>query len=211
MPDFMSLENAIQRALTLGFLSALGMFAITLCALLFAYQSAKTVHDLGLHRPVLVVPGAVGGIYSPGLTDDQVRATARYLATLASNFTSGTNFTQRFNELESYASPAFLPRLQLARARLQHDVDAQNQARSFYGSPSTESLDHHDAEFRYRISGERTIYASGLPMNHHQSQLTLDLRWGIPSANNAGGIVLDSLSMTDIDSPPVSTTTPGAP
>lgn len=201
MPDFVSLETAIQRAYALCALAFLGLLGVAVAALVFSYNSQQTVQNMSLHNPVLVVPGAVGGLYTPGLTEEQVRATARYLANLATNFHAGDSFTQRFNELESYASPQYLPRLQMARSRLQHDVDSQNQARSFYGLPHTETLENTQAQFIYRITGERNVYASGLPMDHHQSQITLELSWGVPSNTNRSGIVLNSLRVIDTDTP----------
>jgi hypothetical protein len=163
---------------------------------------------------VLVVPGAVGGVYSPGITEDSVRATARYLANLATNFGSPKSFTDRFDELETFASATYLPQLQRARAILARDVDTQSQARSFYAVPATERLRQPEpGHFEYTIEGERSVYASGLPMDNRRSQVRLRLQWGVPSARNRTGIVLESFDVVDLPasraaSTPVPTPTP---
>ena len=205
-PDFTSLEQAIQRAYALIGMVVLALCVATAAALLYAYEHAETLRQLSQHLPVLVVPGAVGGIYTPGLTDEQIRATARYLANLSTNFSGIASFRGRFDELESFADPSYLPHLQVARRRLEHDVETQNQSRSFFGQPVSEHFEHlADNRFSYRIQGDRAIFSSGLPMDHHTSELRLLLRWGIPSERNRSGVVLESVDLIDLDAAPAMT------
>jgi len=146
-----------------------------------------------------VVPGAIGGVYSPGLTEENVRATARYLSTLATNFSGSQGFRERFDELESFSSTQFLPALQRARAALQRDVETQNQSRTFFATPGTEKMrESEDGHFDYSVAGERVVYASGLPMDSRGSEVHLRLRWGSPSQRNRAGIVLESFAVADL-------------
>jgi hypothetical protein len=198
MPDFVSLQSAMHRAVLLAAGACLALLTMTIASLAFAFTAAGNAREVGQRMPVLVVPGAVGGVYSPGITEESVRATARYLANLATNFGSPRSFQERFDELESFSSATYLPRLQRARAVLQRDVETQNQARSFYASPATEQL--HQTEpgrFDYAVEGERIVYASGLPMDTRRSLVHLRLQWGVPSARNRAGIVLESVDVTD--------------
>jgi hypothetical protein len=205
-PDFSTLESAIHRAYVLIGLVMLAMCITTATALFFAAEHADTLRQLSQHLPVLVVPGAVGGIYSPGLTDDQIKATARYLANLATNFSGIHSFRERFDELETFADPSYLPRLQGARHRLEHDVDTQSQARTFFAQPQTETFSHVAGEqFSYRVRGDRSIYSSGLPLDRHESELNLVLAWGTPSDRNRAGVVLKSIDITDLDPLPTRT------
>jgi len=200
MSDFRSLESAMHRAVLLAGGVCLALGAMTVASLAFAFSTAGNARDIGLRAPVLVVPGAVGGVYTPGITEDNVRATARYLADLATNFGSARSFQERFDELESFAAPHYLPQLRQARATLQHDVDTQGQARSFFASPGTESLQQKTpGHFTYAVHGERVVYASGLPMDRRPSQVRLLLQWGTPSARNRAGITLEGFQVADAE------------
>ena len=198
MTDFTSLETAMQRAVLLAAGVCLALGALTIASLAFAFTTAGNAREVGLRAPVLVVPGAVGGVYTPGITEENVRATARYLTDLATNFGSQRSFQERFDELETFAAPAYLPQLRQARAALQHDVETQGQARSFFASPGTESLQQRPpGHFTYAVRGERVVYASGLPMDRHQSEVRLMLQWGVPSTRNRAGIVLEGFHVAD--------------
>lgn len=198
MQDFNTLDAALRRNHRLAAAVCLALLGVTIASLGFSFAIACNARQVGLRMPVLVVPGAIGGIYSPGLTEENVRATARYLTDLATNFSGVTGFRQRFDELESFAAPQFLANLQQARALLARDVDTQNQSRIFFAAPDTEHLTQTEpGVFEYSIDGERVVYSSGLAMDHHRSQVHLHLLWGIPSERNRAGIVLTGLDVRD--------------
>jgi hypothetical protein len=199
MADFTSLESAIHRALALAAGVCVALLVMTIASLAFAFLVASHAREVGVRMPVLVVPGAVGGVYTPGLSEESVRATSRYLAGLATNFGSPRSFHERFDELETFSAPDYLPQLQRARSSLQHDVETQNQARSFFPSPSTEQLQQRaPGHFVYAVRGERVVYASGLPMDSHQSEVRLLLHWGAPSARNRAGLLLEGFDVSDV-------------
>jgi hypothetical protein len=198
MSDFTSLESAIQRSMMLSGGACLALFAVTVTSLSFAWVTARHARNIGERMPVLVVPGAIGGTYTPGLTEENVRSVARYLTNLATNFGSARSFQEHFDELEAFSSISFLPKLHHARAALQHEVETQSQSRAFFGSPATETLRQGEpGHFQYAIQGERVVYASGLPMDSRQSQILLELEWGTPSARNRSGVQLDGIDVAD--------------
>ncbi len=198
MAEFRTLEQAIHRAVTLAATSGVVLFAVTAASLAFAVRTAGNAQELARHMPVFVVPGAIGGVYTPGITEEQMRATARYLATLATNFGGPRNFAERFDELETFAAPRFLPALRMARRGLQRDVDTQNQSRTFFAIPGTESFRRiGSGRYEYAVDGDRTVYASGLPMNRNRCRIRLRLRWGSPSERNRAGIVLEGFNVVD--------------
>jgi hypothetical protein len=199
MNDFATLDSALRRNSLLAAGVCLALLAIAVASLAFAMVIAGNAREVGLRMPVLVVPGAIGGVYSPGLTEENVRATARYLSTLATNFSGSQGFRERFDELESFSSTQFLPALQRARAALQRDVETQNQSRTFFATPGTEKMrESEDGHFDYSVAGERVVYASGLPMDSRGSEVHLRLRWGSPSQRNRAGIVLESFAVADL-------------
>ena len=198
MSDFDTLDSAMRRNTVLAAGVCLALLTITVASLGFAFTAAGNAREVGLRMPVLVVPGAIGGVYSPGLTEENVQATARYLSSLATNFSGSKGFRDRFDELESFSSSQFLPGLQRARAELQRDVDTQNQSRTFFATPGTEKIrEFEKGRFDYSVAGERVVYASGLPMDTRHSEVHLRLRWGSPSQHNRAGIVLEGFDVKD--------------
>jgi hypothetical protein len=200
MIDLVRLEQAIRSSTVLAMAICGSLLLVTIASLGFAVYAIRGAGQTTARMPVLVVPGAIAGIYSPGLTEDNVRAAARYIAGLGTNFTGARNMDQRFDELESFASPGFLPRLQTARSTLRRDVETQNQARVFYGTPSSEQLAQTTpGRFQYTIHGQRNVYASGLTMDTHQTRLNLKLMLATPSDKNRIGVLLDGFDVTDED------------
>jgi len=200
MSDFLSLAGKLDRVIRVCAASSAAFLLVAAASLAFAFQTAGAARDFANRLPVLVVPGAVGGTYTPGLTEENIRATARYLSALAANFGGKQSFLEHFDELERFASAQYLPQLQHARTLLQHEIETQNQSRLFYSTPSTEILKQlTPGHFEYTIAGDRTVFASGLPMNHHRSQVRLQLGWGIASPANRAGIALEAFSISDLD------------
>ncbi len=189
----------MHRCIVLAAGVCLALLALTIASLAYAFTAAGNAREIGQRMPVLVVPGAVGGVYTPGLTEENVRATARYLANLATNFGGSKGFEERFDELETFASSSYLPVLQRARAQLQRDVETQNQSRTFFAAAGTEQLRQVETgHFEYSVRGERVVYASGLPMDTRHCEVRVRLQWGTPSHHNRAGIVLESFDISDI-------------
>jgi hypothetical protein len=202
MEGFAALDATLRRSRQ-AMLAACACLAALACAsVAFAVHGAARSREAALHMPVLVVPGAVGGVYNPGLAGDHVLAVARYLATLGTNYTGARSFDERFDELEGFSAPALLPRLQAARAGLRRELETQNQSRTFIASPSREAFDQPSAgRFRYAARGERTVYASGLPMTARPCEVRLLLALGAPSARNRLGVAIEAFDVID-ETPP---------
>lgn len=198
MNDFVRLEQAIRRSTLLAAGVCAVLLLITIASVSVAACSAWSVRQTAMRMPVLVVPGAVAGVYSPGLTEDNVRAAARYLVGLGTSFSGVRGMDQRFDELEAFASPHFLSRLQVARLALRRDVETQNQARVFYGSPDSERLSQtFPGRFEYAINGRRIVYASGLTMDSREATVSLKLALGVPSEKNRTGVLLEGFEVSD--------------
>jgi hypothetical protein len=200
---YASLHGALGRSQALAAMAVLVLCAITGICIYETHRALATAQAMVQRMPVLVVPGAVGGVYSPGLTQENVRAVARYLTSLATNFSGSRGLQDHFDEIETFATAAYLPRLQAARGALAHDVEVQGQARAFYPAVRSESLEAHGTQsFDYRIEGERAVFSSGLPMSWRSSQVHLRLVWGVPSPANHGGIALEAFDITDLSAEP---------
>ncbi len=198
MPDFLSLEQSLRRMVRLAAGAGGTLLAISILSVAFAAHTVWSMRRAGQSAPVLVVPGAVGGVYSAGLTEDNVLGVARYLAGLGTNFSGVLGMDARFDELESFASADYLPRLQSARKALRREVETQNQSRVFYGSPGREQLKQSaPGRFDYILGGQRLVYASGLPMDQRNSTVRLKVTLGTPSQKNRAGIALDGFEVSD--------------
>ena len=209
MESFLALDARLRRGNQAVLACCVALVLLALGSLAFALQGAREAREAASRTPVLVVPGAVGGTYSPGLAADHVLALARYLATLATNYTGARSFDERFDELESFAAATLLPRLRAARAGLRRDLDVQSQSRTFVASPAGEHFAADGpARFRYAVHGERTVYSGGLALATRSCEVRLLLSLGAPSAANRLGIALESFDLVD-DTPAPSTDTPG--
>jgi len=210
MADFATLEIAIRRNTVLAASMCLVLTLVTAVSMGFTFAALGNAREITLRMPVMVVPGAIGGVYSPGMTEQSIRATARYLASLVTNFSGSKGFHDRFDEFETYAAASFIPALQRARAELQHDVETQNQSRTFFETTGTEQMRKSETgNFDYFVKGERVVYASGIPMETRVSEIHLRLHLGSPSRRNPTGILLDGFEVKDT-SPLSASNTPAA-
>jgi len=212
MSDFVSLERAIRRSTLLASAVCAALLLVSIFSVGFAVHTTWKVRQAAANSPVLVVPGAVAGVYAPGLTEETIRAVARYLAGLGTNFSGLASMDERFDELERFASPGYLPRLQQARSVLRNDVETQGQARVFFGSPGREQLRQSEpGHFEYQSQGRRQVYASGLPMDTRDCVVQLGLTLGPSSQRNPAGIALDRFEVRDLRAIRTDATATGRP
>jgi len=198
MEGFASLDRALRRTSIIALGSSAILALLAAYSVFYSLRVAAQTHASAQQLPVLVVPGAVGGTYTPGLTEESIRSVARYLAGLATNYSGARSFDERFDELQSYFSPALLPRFEQARRKLRGDLDSQGQARSFVASPSSEGFRQESpGHFRYSIQGDRSVYSGGLVMTSSRSQVQLQLALGSPSDRNRLGIVIEGFDVVD--------------
>lgn len=203
MADLPSLERSIRRFTLLASGACAVLLLVAAASLAVALRLAWSVRQSAAQLPVVVVPGAIAGVYAPGLNEESLRGAARYLAGLGTNFGGPAGMEQRFDELESFASPRYLPRLQSARAALRRDVLAQGQARVFYPRPGSERLTQSaPGRFDFSQEGERRIFAGGLPMQERTSVVRLSLVQSAPSQKSPLGLALDSFEVQDLGSAP---------
>jgi len=199
MPDFLTLDRALRRSSQMAAAVCAALLAVGIACIGLAAYTLWKARLAAAVMPVLVVPGAVGGVYAPGLTEESVRGVARYLAGLGTNFNGVASMDARFDELELFASPQYLPRLQQARRVLRHDVETQGQARVFFGLPGRDTLRQvAPGRFEYTLPGRRIVYASGLPMDTRDSMLTLGMSLTTASRQNPVGVALERFEVTDL-------------
>jgi hypothetical protein len=203
MADFISLEKSIRRFTLLASGACAVLLLVAVASLASALHLAWSVRQAAGRLPVVVVPGAIAGAYAPGLNEESLRGAARYLAGLGTNFGGPTAMEERFDELETFASPRYLPRLQAARAALRRDVQSQGQARVFFAVPGHDRLSQSaPGRFEFSQEGERRVFAGGLPMEERHCIVRLSLVQAAPSQHSPLGLALESFEVQDLDSAP---------
>lgn len=160
-----------------------------------AMRKDDTITRLSTERPVMVVPGAVAGEYIAGLSEENLVLAARYLASLGTVFTTA-NVDARLSELEAYASPAFLPRLQEASERLRAEVRSQNQSRSFIFDRGQERLTRMGEHYAYEATGARAFFSGGFVMQQDSGTVRMRFRLGAPDSRNKLGVLLEDVTIS---------------
>lgn len=184
-----ALENAIHR-LTLVVVGFAGLATvIAISAVLALFRSQAALERALNERAVMVVPGAVSGEYIAGLSEENLKGVARYLAQLGTSFTPG-NFTSRMNEMMAYADDSYLPELANQIRKLETEVVAQAQGRYFLPETTTEKLAVLGKNtFEYTVSGPWAFSAGGLPLtNDDTGTVAVRFRLGQPDAKNKYGV-----------------------
>lgn len=160
-----------------------------------AMRKDDTITRLSTERPVMVVPGAVAGEYIAGLSEENLVLAARYLASLGTVFTTA-NVDARLSELEAYASPTFLPRLQEASERLRAEVRSQNQSRSFIFDRGQERLTRLGEYYAYEATGARAFFSGGFVMQQDTGTVRMRFRLGAPDSRNKLGVLLEDVTIS---------------
>jgi len=171
--------------------SVLGAFA----QFYLSMRKDDTITRLSTERPVMVVPGAVAGEYIAGLSEENLVLAARYLASLGTVFTTA-NVDDRLRELEGYASPTLLPRLQEAGERLRAEVRSQNQSRSFIFDRGQERLTRSGEHYLYEVTGSRAFFSGGFVMQQDSGTVRMRFRLGAPDSRNKLGVLLEDVTIS---------------
>lgn len=153
---------------------------------LFRSQAAleRSVNE----RAVMVVPGAVAGEYIAGLSEENLKGVARYVAQLGTSFTPA-NFRVRMDELLAYADSAYLPTLSSEIKNLEMEVVAQSQGRYFLPDTKSEQIAVLNAnEFEYTATGTWAFAAGGLALSKDDTgKIVVRFRLGQPDSRNKYG------------------------
>lgn len=186
------LRRVVLVGVSISALAAIGMGVI-------AYRSQSLIEQVARERPIMVVPGAVAGAYISGLSEDNLTGVARYIASLATNFTPA-NYADRSAELLSYADATILPTLSAAQARLSQEVVATSQARYFFADKKSESLKQIGASvYQYSATGDRTVLAAGIPVSQDKATIQVTFALGTASNANRYGFQLRALNISEPD------------
>lgn len=169
---------------------------IAFVAVAMTFETLWLSHDIteiADHRPVVVVPGAVGGVYAPGITSANVENALRYITGLGTNFTPA-NAAQRFQDLAIFMSPAALGGYLQESQKTLKTVESQQQSRVFV-------LDKDHIEktgqqtYHYTADGTWTLFSGTLVMGTESVHMDVTAHVKQPDTQNPYGVVLDGLEV----------------
>lgn len=189
--------DQLQQLLHRLMLVVVGFAAVatvaTISATVAVFKAQAALERTANERPVMVVPGAVAGEYVAGLSEDNLRGLGRYMAQLATSFTSA-NFRDRMQELKYFADASYLPVLTNNVQSLETEIAAQSQGRFFIPDLGSETLVVLGPNlFEYRASGPWTFSAAGLALSEDRANVSVRFYLGRPSEKNRYGLQLKQL------------------
>lgn len=187
----MSLDevNKAIRRLTIVVFVFSGVATLMGISAIFAmFKSQAALERAVNERAVMVVPGAVAGEYISGLSEENLKGVARYVAQLGTSFTP-SNFKPRMDELMAFAESSYLPALTSETKKLESEVIAQSQGRYFLADLASERLVVVGSnEFEYTTTGTWAFSAGGLALTQDDiGHVTVRFRLGQPDKMNKYG------------------------
>lgn len=182
------LNKAIRRLMIVVVLFSGIATLVAISALFALFRSQAALERAVNERAVMVVPGAVAGEYIAGLSEENLKGVARYVAQLGTSFTPA-NFKSRMDELMSFAESSYLPTLSNETKRLEMEVIAQAQGRYFLADSASERLVvHGNNEFEYTATGTWAFSAGGLALSQDDiGHVSVQFRLGQPDQKNKYG------------------------
>ncbi|CAM8641269.1 Pilus assembly TraE [Comamonadaceae bacterium] len=152
------------------------------------FRSQAALERAVNERAVMVVPGAVAGEYIAGLSEENLKGVARYVAQLGTSFTPA-NFRARMDELLSFADSAYQPTLSSEIKNLEMEVVAQSQGRYFLPDSKSEQIAVlNNNEFEYTATGTWAFAAGGLALSKDDTgRIVVRFRLGQPDRLNKYG------------------------
>jgi hypothetical protein len=193
-----NLNKLITRAITLSYVNPFVSLPVIALLSWNLYDAHQTIDELAKNVPIYVVPGALGGRYTAGMSDDVLVNNGRYWTGLIGNF-SRKSAADRLNELESYADNSFLVGYQKIRDQLRHEVDQQSQGRSFTEVKDTAKLTRKDdGTYVFTVRGDRTFFSAGIVLYEDQADVEWHFRIGTPSAKNPYGLTFTGVDVREV-------------
>lgn len=187
--------NVTVRRMGMAVVAFAGISSVVTLSSMYALIKAQaTLERATNERPVMVVPGAVAGEYVAGLSAENLKGAARYVAQLGTSFTPA-NFKARMDELKTYTDAPYLPALSNDIKSLEMEAQAQAQGRFFIADSASENLAVISPNlFEYTATGPWVFTAGGLPLAQDSGSVTVRFKLGLPSEKNKYGFQLVKFS-----------------
>ena len=163
-----AVESAIsfQRLLLIIFSAAI----IALIALLWKTDHALT--KVVRNTPVMVIPGARSGLYTPGISADNVKNLALYMIQLPLNITPKT-VADRYREFERFLSPGELMKFQEEKPRIMASIHMHDESRVFVASAYT-LKNVGDNRYEFTADGVYQIFSGDLTLGRPAERVMMD-------------------------------------
>jgi hypothetical protein len=190
--------EAIKKREGRFWFAILGLSALLLASQLSNLRLTATIGEAVDKRQTLVIPGAAGGVYAPGLTQLNVANAARYVMGLGVNLTAA-NAKERLAELEKYCAADFLAKFQAEEARLLKEITAQTQSRALQADRGDTLAVDDKQNYTYTVTGPWEIKSGSLLMSAFRHRFTIRFSVGNPDRENPYGIQLHAFDVVPVD------------
>lgn len=173
----------------------LGVIIVVLAVLLFNAQS--TITSMARNIPVMVIPGARSGLYSPGISAENVKNLAIYMVKLPLDITP-KNIEQRYNEFESFLSPGELMNFQAQKTAIIQSIQGHDESRIFVADT------YHLKEIgvnQYKIvtTGHYHYFSGNLVLGDHKERVSMTFTVAVSaSPKNPYGVVINSFRASKV-------------
>jgi hypothetical protein len=169
---FIGFMAAVESGISIQrlFLIIFGVAILSLAALLWKADNAliKVVRN----TPVMVIPGARSGLYTPGISADNVKNLALYMIQLPLNITPKT-VGDRYKEFERFLNPGELMKFQKEKPRILASIHMHDESRVFVASTYTLKT-VGDNRYRFIADGVYQIFSGDLTLGSPTERVTMD-------------------------------------
>ena len=152
------------------FLIIFGVTILALVALLWKADNALT--KVVRNTPVMVIPGARSGLYTPGISADNVKNLALYMIQLPLNITPKT-VSDRYREFERFLSPGELMKFQEEKPRIMASIHMHDESRVFVASTYT-LKNVGDNRYKFTADGVYQIFSGDLTLGSPAERVKMD-------------------------------------
>lgn len=192
--------GGIERAMLVNRIGLIVALIVVAGLLWNNHTLTGQIVEMANKRPVMVVPGATAGVYTPGLTSENLINVARYLVGLQSDFTD-RNIAAREQEFESYFSPLHLSGFHEKALTLIQNVRNRAESRVFVPDPNGDKLTRAaDGSYEYVTTGTWVYITGDVVIARKPFQLVMPFRITQASRNNPYGVEIQDFKTIPLSS-----------
>jgi hypothetical protein len=191
---FVAFMAAVESVNSYKNLVIAGLTVVIVVLGVLLVNAQNTVGSMAKHIPVMVIPGASSGLYSPGISADNVKNLAIYLIKLPLDITPA-NVNQRYNEFQKFLSPDELMNFQSQKDGITESIKSHDESRIFVPENyKLQSLSHN--QYKMTTYGHYHYFSGNLVLGDHKERITMVFTVAVSATpKNPYGVVIDSFNV----------------
>jgi len=161
------------------------------------YQGDSAMDEAVRHPQLAVVPGAVAGLYTAGISQANLQDAALNLASLPLDITP-KNVDQKYKQFEYFLSPKALYIFQKAAPHLEKDIHSRDESRVFI--PDKQKLVRiGDNKYQFTETGVYEFFSGDIHLGSPEYQV--DMVFTVddePTPTNPYGLVIHKFQVQEV-------------